>query len=75
MSESGKIGFVGGMDIPVINRFHAGFVEGAKAVNPDIEIEANYTGAFDDAAKGKIASKRNVLFWRRYYFPRCWWYR
>ena len=56
MSESGKIGFVGGVNIPVINRFEAGFVEGAKAVNPDIQIEVNYTGAFDDASKGKIAA-------------------
>ncbi|WP_336045874.1 BMP family lipoprotein [Solibacillus ferritrahens] len=56
MSQTGKIGFVGGVDIPVINRFHAGFVEGAKAVNPDIEIQVNYTGAFDDASKGKIAA-------------------
>ena len=56
MSESGKIGFIGGTDIPVINRFHAGFVEGAKAVNPDIEIQVNYTGVFDDASKGKIAA-------------------
>ena len=56
MSKTGKIGFVGGVDIPVINRFHAGFVAGAKAVNPDIEIEVNYTGAFDDASKGKIAA-------------------
>ena len=56
MSETGKIGFVGGVDIPVINRFHAGFVEGAQAINPDIEIQVNYTGAFDDASKGKIAA-------------------
>ncbi|MER1984823.1 MAG: BMP family protein [Solibacillus sp.] len=56
MTESNKIGFVGGVDIPVINRFHAGFVEGAKAVNPDIQIEVNYTGVFDDASKGKIAA-------------------
>ena len=56
MSQTGKIGFVGGVDIPVINRFHAGFVEGAKSVNPDIEIQVNYTGAFDDASKGKIAA-------------------
>ncbi|MEK4228794.1 BMP family lipoprotein [Solibacillus sp. FSL H8-0538] len=56
MSESGKIGFVGGVNIPVINRFHAGFVEGAKAVNPDIEVQVNYTEAFDDASKGKIAA-------------------
>lgn len=56
MSKTGKIGFVGGVDIPVINRFHAGFVQGAKAVNPNIEIQVNYTAAFDDASKGKIAA-------------------
>jgi len=56
MSKTGKIGFVGGMDIPVINRFHAGFVEGAKAVNPNIEIQEKYTGAFDKADLGKITA-------------------
>ena len=56
MSESGKIGFVGGAEIPVIERFEAGFIEGAKAINPDIEIQINYTGVFDDASKGKIAA-------------------
>ena len=56
MSKTGKIGFVGGMDIPVIHRFHAGFVAGAKAANPDIEIEVNYVGAFDKADLGKIAA-------------------
>ena len=56
MSESGKIGFVGGTEIPVIQRFEAGFIEGAKTVNPDIQIEINYTGVFDDASKGKIAA-------------------
>lgn len=56
MSETGKIGFVGGTKIPVIERFHAGFVEGAKAVNPDIKIEINYTGVFDKPEQGKIAA-------------------
>ena len=56
MSETGKIGFVGGTKIPVIERFHAGFVEGAKAVNPDIEIQINYTGVFDKPEQGKIAA-------------------
>ncbi|MFJ7730377.1 BMP family protein [Lysinibacillus sp. NPDC097231] len=56
MSKSGKIGFVGGVDIPVINRFHAGFVEGAKAVNPDIDIKVKYTGAFDKADLGKVTA-------------------
>lgn len=56
MSKSGKIGFVGGVDIPVINRFEAGFIAGAKAVNPDIEIQRKYTGAFDKADLGKITA-------------------
>lgn len=56
MSKSGTIGFVGGVDIPVINRFEAGFVEGAKAVNPKIEIKSKYTGAFDKADLGKITA-------------------
>lgn len=53
MSKSGKLGFVGGNSIPVINRFEAGFFEGAQAVNPDIEIKSIYTEKFDDAGLGK----------------------
>ena len=56
MSKSGKIGFVGGSDIPVINRFEAGFIEGAKAVNPDIEIQRKYTEFFDRADLGKMTA-------------------
>jgi basic membrane protein A and related proteins len=58
MSESGKIGFVGGQSIPVITRFHAGYVAGAKAVNPDIEIDVYYAEAFDKAELGKTAANR-----------------
>lgn len=58
MSESKKIGFVGGMDIPVINRFHAGFIEGVKAVDPSIKVDVQYTGKFDDAALGKTTANR-----------------
>ncbi len=43
-SETGKIGFVGGMDIPLIHKFYCGYAQGAKAVNPDIEVFENYTG-------------------------------
>ncbi|MBK3494330.1 BMP family protein [Viridibacillus sp. YIM B01967] len=58
VTKSNKIGFVGGIDIPVINRFHAGFVEGVKAVNPDIKVDAVYTGAFDKAELGKTTANR-----------------
>ena len=43
-SETGKVGFVGGMDIPLIHKFFCGYAQGAKAINPDIEIFENYTG-------------------------------
>lgn len=55
-TKSNVIGFVGGIQIPVIERFEAGFKAGVWSVNPDINIITNYTGAFDDPAKGKAAS-------------------
>lgn len=48
-----KIGFVGGMDIPGINEFLVGYIEGAQAVNPGIKVAASYVGSFTDTAKGK----------------------
>jgi basic membrane protein A len=43
-SETGTIGFVGGMDVPLIRRFECGYSVGANAVNPDIQVIENYTG-------------------------------
>ncbi|PYN27563.1 MAG: BMP family ABC transporter substrate-binding protein [Candidatus Rokuibacteriota bacterium] len=55
-SKTGKIGFVGGMDIPLIRRFALGYEEGAKHVNPRIEIYQNMTGttpaAWNDPTRG-----------------------
>ena len=47
------IGFLGGMDIPVINDFLVGYIEGAKYINPNIKVIISYAGAFNDPAKGK----------------------
>ncbi|MBE3591767.1 MAG: BMP family ABC transporter substrate-binding protein [Thermoanaerobacter sp.] len=47
------IGAVGGMQIPPVDRFIAGYQQGAKAVNPDIKILINYTNNFNDPASGK----------------------
>lgn len=56
-SKTGKIGFVGGMKIPLIEKFEAGYVAGAKYVNPKIQVLSDYIGttgdAFKDPAKGK----------------------
>ena len=43
-SETGTVGFVGGMDVPLIHKFYCGYAQGAKAVNPDITLIENYTG-------------------------------
>jgi basic membrane protein A len=55
-SKTGKIGFVGGMDIPLIRKFALGYVEGAKHVQPNIEVFQNMTGttpaAWNDPTKG-----------------------
>ncbi|GAK59788.1 hypothetical protein U27_06773 [Candidatus Vecturithrix granuli] len=47
------IGAVGGMDIPVIRNFVAGYEAGAKYIDPDIKVEVGYVGNFEDPAKGK----------------------
>ncbi|MDD2958856.1 MAG: BMP family ABC transporter substrate-binding protein [Lachnospiraceae bacterium] len=49
----GTIGFIGGMDIPGINEFLVGYIEGAQAINPDIKVATSYVGSFTDTAKGK----------------------
>jgi basic membrane protein A len=56
-SETGVLGFLGGMDIPLIHRFNKGYEEGARSINPDIRIVSNYVGVSDSAwnnpGKGK----------------------
>lgn len=53
MTKTNIIGFVGGMDIPLIRRFQKGFEAGVKAVNPKAEVLVGYAGAFNDPGKGK----------------------
>ena len=60
-SKSGRIGFVGGMDIPLIHKFETGYEEGARYVNPKIQVVQNYVGITDTAwnnpSKGKELAK------------------
>lgn len=55
-SESGTVGFVGGMDIPLIRKFGCGYAQGVLAANPDATVIANFTGttpaAWNDPARG-----------------------
>jgi basic membrane protein A len=58
------LGFVGGMDIPLIHRFEKGYEEGAKSINPNIQIVQNYVGVTDAAwnnpGKGKELSLAQI---------------
>jgi basic membrane protein A len=56
-TKTKKVGFVGGMDFPLIRKFHAGFVAGVHSVDPSIEVVSQYAGSFGDPGKGQqIAS-------------------
>ena len=63
-SKTGTIGFLGGMDIPLIHRFETGYEEGARAVNPKIRVIPNYVGvsdtAWNDPVKGKELSQTQI---------------
>jgi basic membrane protein A len=48
-TRTGTVGFVGGMDIPLIRRFEMGYEAGAKHVNPDIRLLSNFVGVTSDA--------------------------
>ncbi len=60
-SKTGKVGFVGGMDIPLIRKFACGYVQGVKAVKADATVFQNMTGdtgaAWNDPVKGGEITK------------------
>lgn len=63
-SASGTVGFIGGMDIPLIRKFACGYAQGVKAVNPDATVIANMTGttpaAWNDPVKGSELTKAQI---------------
>jgi len=63
-SETGTVGFIGGMDIPLIRHFGCGYAQGVKAVNPDATVVANMTGttpsAWNDPVKGSELTKAQI---------------
>ena len=60
-SKSGKVGFIGGMDIPLIRKVQCGYEQGAKYANPKAEVTSNMTGttpsAWNDPARGGELAK------------------
>ena len=63
-SKSGTVGFIGGMDIPLIRKFACGYVQGVKSVNPDAVVVQNMTGttpaAWNDPVKGSELTKAQI---------------
>ena len=53
MNDAKVIGFIGGMDIPVIHRFLGGVEQGAAYIDPEVKVEIAYVGSFRDPAKSK----------------------
>ena len=71
-SKTGKVGFVGGMDIPLIRKFQCGYEQGAKYANPKVQVSENMTGTTSSAwadptrgselAKAQFAKGVDVVF-------------
>ncbi len=63
-SKTGKVGFVGGMDIPLIHKFSCGYVQGVKYADPKAEVLQNMTGttgaAWTDPVKGGELAKSQI---------------
>ncbi len=63
-SKSGTVGFIGGMDVPLIRKFACGYAQGVKAVNPDATVISNMTGttpsAWNDPVKGSELTKAQI---------------
>jgi basic membrane protein A and related proteins len=60
VSKTHRIAFIGGMDIPLIRKFEAGYTAGAREIDPSIRVEVKYAGSFEDVAAGKELA--NLLF-------------
>jgi len=60
-SESGKVGFIGGMKSPLIERFEYGYLAGAKYANPNVETFSDYVGTTGDAFKDPVKAKELAL--------------
>ncbi|HEY3934467.1 MAG TPA: BMP family protein [Gemmatimonadales bacterium] len=56
MTRTGKIGFIGGMELPPIKLGYDGWIQGARATRPDVESRITYLNTFDDASAGKEAA-------------------
>jgi basic membrane protein A len=68
VTKTNVIGFVGGMQMPLIEKFEAGYEAGAKATNPKVSVKVGYAGKFDDPQKGQelalsqMGAKADIIY-------------
>jgi basic membrane protein A len=60
ISKTHTIGFVGGLNLPVIQEFLAGYQAGAKSFDPKVKVLAAYTGSFTDQSKGRVNAMQEI---------------
>jgi basic membrane protein A len=60
-SKTGKVGFIGGMDIPLIRRFQLAYEAGAKKINPKMVVESNFVGVTGEAWNNPAKAKELAL--------------
>jgi len=58
MTETNNVGFIGGMDIPVIDTFKYGYMAGVKKANSNVQIQDQFANSFTDQAKGKAIANQ-----------------
>ncbi|MBM7659796.1 basic membrane protein A [Bacillus mesophilus] len=59
-TKTNKLGFIGGADVPLINKFANGFLQGAKSINPDIEVVIEYAGDFGNDQLGATMASQMI---------------
>ena len=69
MTQTDKIGIVGGQNIAAINSMFSAFEEGAKSVNPDVEVRRAYVGNWVDIGKGKELALAHINEGSDFLFP------
>ncbi|CDQ21525.1 nucleoside-binding protein [Halobacillus karajensis] len=68
-TETNTVGFIGGEEIPVVERFEEGFKEGVKEANPEAHVLSEYSGTFDDDDQGASITKAMVEENADFVFP------
>jgi basic membrane protein A and related proteins len=61
LKSKGKVGYIGGMDIPLIRRFEMGYIAGVKKINPKMQVVSNFIGITNEAWTNPAKAKELAL--------------